>query len=370
MSLIWEQILIISSGVIFIFLLFYFLIIFTPQPPVRDMVYARVALSLAAKNKADSYSRKQYKEAKGYYISALSKWQKENKRFLYSRDYSIVAKLAKLAAKAANQAAISSQISYSNLKTSLKKKIDALNNLDSNIDEMFTSYPLTTETRNRISKGKMLLKEAEIIYNKGQYLEADKKITESEYLLTTSYENASGNLKNYFRSYPEWRNWIDKTIAISRDSGDYSIIVDKFSRKLIVYLEGTKKYEYSTELGKNWVGDKMVKGDNATPEGMYKIARKFESNKTKYYKALLLDYPNDEDTANFKDAIEKGILPRSANIGGLIEIHGNGGKGIDWTEGCIALTDREMDSIFRIAKVGTPVTIVGSMQDLHHVMKR
>jgi hypothetical protein len=335
------------------------------------MAYARTALSLAAKNKADSYSKKLYKEAKGYYDSALKSWKKENKRFLYYRDYSRVAKLAKLAIKTANQAADSSLISASNFKSSLKQKIEALNELEGNIDEMFTSYPLTSETRNRISKGKMLLKEAEIIYNKGRYLEANKKITESEYLLTTSYENASVNLKNYFKSsYPEWRKWVEKTIAASRDSCDYSIIVDKFSRKLIVYLEGTKKYEYSAELGKNWVGDKLVRGDKATPEGMYKITSKFESNKTKYYKALLLDYPNDEDTAKFKAAIEKGILPRSARIGGLIEIHGNGGKGIDWTEGCIALTDREMDSVFKIVKVGTPVTIVGSMQDLQHVMKR
>ena len=88
------------------------------------------------------------------------------------------------------------------------------------------------------------------------------------------------------------------------------------------------------------------------------------AEKTKYYKAFLLDYPNDEDTARFKAEIAKGSLPASAKIGGLIEIHGNGGKGIDWTEGCVALTDREMDLVYKIVKVGTPVTIVGSMVDL------
>ncbi|MGD0340835.1 MAG: L,D-transpeptidase family protein [Bacteroidales bacterium] len=370
MNLIWKRILIISAAAIFIFLVIYFLVIYTPQPPIMDMQYARAALTVASKNNADSYSKKLYKQAKSYYDSALENWKKENKRFLYFRDYSKVTKLAKLAVKTANQAADSSKITSSNLKTTLNQKINALNGLVVNIDDMFTSYPLTTETRNRISKGNMLLKEAQILYKKGFYLDVDKKITESEYLLTTSYETASGNLKNYFKSYPEWKKWVDKTIADSRDSGNYSIIVDKFSRKLIVYLEGTKKYEYSAELGRNWVGDKRVKGDKATPEGMYKIAGKFDSSKTKYYKALLLDYPNDEDTAKFKAAIEKGILPRSAKIGGLIEIHGNGGKGIDWTEGCIALTDSEMDAVFKIVKVGTPVTIVGSMQDLQHVMKR
>ena len=64
-----------------------------------------------------------------------------------------------------------------------------------------------------------------------------------------------------------------------------------------------------------------------------------------------------------------GALPASANIGGMIEIHGDGGKGVDWTEGCIALKDNEMDTIFRYAVIGTPVTIVGSMQDIDKVIK-
>jgi len=100
---------------------------------------------------------------------------------------------------------------------------------------------------------------------------------------------------------------------------------------------------------------------------MYKITKKIKGSKTKYYKALLLDYPNDEDKERFKSEITRGSLPASAKIGELIEIHGNGGKGIDWTEGCVALTDKEMDELFMIAKVGTPVTIIGSMIDLKYV---
>ncbi len=111
-------------------------------------------------------------------------------------------------------------------------------------------------------------------------------------------------------------------------------------------------------------------GNKATPEGLYRITKKFEGSKTKYYKALLLNYPNDEDKARFKDEIARGSLPLDATIGGLIEIHGSGGKGIDWTEGCVALTDKEMDLIFKITKVGTPVTIVGSLVDLQYIVNR
>ena len=60
-----------------------------------------------------------------------------------------------------------------------------------------------------------------------------------------------------------------------------------FHENVLFIYNGVKKYEFDAELGKNWVGDKRVKGDKATPEGMYKITKKFGSNKTKYYKALL-----------------------------------------------------------------------------------
>jgi len=86
--------------------------------------------------------------------------------------------------------------------------------------------------------------------------------------------------------------------------------------------------------------------------------------------ALLIDYPNDEDKVRFNHEKSKGIISQNAKIGYGIEIHGSGGKGVDWTEGCIALEDYEMELIFRIATVGTPVTIVGSMKNLQQILTR
>jgi hypothetical protein len=368
MRKVWRDVLIFSAIAVSIPLVILLLIRFTPKPPTGQMENAREILSRAAKNKADTYSKKLYTEAKVFYDSAMANWQKENKRFIYFRHYDKVIKFANLSAKKASLAGDNSINTSSNLKIKLKQKIDSLNNLVVQLDQLFNTYPLTSEIRNRISKGKIMLKEGEIVYNKGQYLQANRKITDSEYLLTESYEYASGNLKNYFKSYSLWRRWVDKTLTESKKNRDYSIIIDKFSRKCFIYLNGSKKYEFEAELGKNWVGDKRTRGDMATPEGMYKITKKFDGGKTKYYKALLLDYPNDEDKEKFRSEIARGSLPASAKIGGLIEIHGNGGKGIDWTEGCIALTDKEMDVVFKIVRVGTPVTIIGSMVDLKEVV--
>jgi len=366
----WRTSLIFAAAAVLLSLIIILMIRFTPDPPVSEMKFARETLSQAGKDRADTYSKKLYTDAKKYYDSALVNWQQQNERFIYFRNYDKVLKFANLSIERADQAAENSINSTSTLKIKLKQKIESLNDLVKEINDLFTTYPLTSETRNRISKGKIVLKEAEIVYKKGQYLQANRKLTDAEYLLTYSYDDATANLRNYFKSYPVWKNWVNKTINDSRINKDYSIIIDKFSRKCFIYLNGVRKWEFNAELGTNWVGDKRIKGDKATPEGMYKITRKFDSRKTKYYKALLLDYPNEEDLAKFKSEIAKGSLPESAKIGGLIEIHGNGGKGIDWTEGCVALTDKEMDVVFKISKVGTPVTIVGSMVDLENIVNR
>jgi len=354
-------------SIFFTFLLFV-IVHFAPKPPVEKMEYARLTLSQAGTSGAGTYSKRLFREAGSLYDSAMANWRRENQRFFFFRDFDNVSEYAGLSAQKAEEALKKSKSNVLSLKAKISQRIDTLNNLVGQITMLFTAYPLSSEVRNRISKGKLLLKESEIAYNKGQYLQANKKIIDSEYLLTSCYENAINDLQEYFKSYPLWKKWVDETISDSRRNKSYSIIVDKYSRKCIVYFNGIRQYEYNIELGRNWVGDKKVKGDKATPEGKYKVIKKFGSNRTKYYKALLLDYPNETDKEEFRKEVARGILPSSAKIGGLIEIHGNGGKGIDWTEGCIALTDSEMEVIFKVTKEGTPVTIVGSMVDLKQVL--
>lgn len=348
-----------------IFILLYMLV---PEPPVEEMELARSALSDAARVKADIYSRKLFQEAKNDYDSAMANWQRENERFIYLRNYEKVGNYATASAKKARDAAKSSDESQFDLEGTIRIKIENLNKVVGELNKLFTYYPLSPEIRNRISRGKMLLKEAELEYSRGHLLPAERKISDAEFLLSSSHETANSSLRSYFNSYPVWKSWVDKTIALSKTTRDYVIIVDKYSRKLMVYIAGVKKYEYTAELGQNWVGDKRVSGDKTTPEGMYKVIRKLEKSKTKYYKALLLNYPNEEDTARFRAGQADGSIPAGAKIGGLIEIHGSGGRGADWTDGCVALTDREMDIIYRIVKIGTPVTIVGSVNKLEDLL--
>ncbi len=167
-----------------------------------------------------------------------------------------------------------------------------------------------------------------------------------------------------------YARWVSQTVSLSSKRQDAAIIVDKMRRTLTLLSGGRRLRSYPVELGINGTLDKVVSGDRATPEGMYRVTEKRGPRQTRWYKALLLNYPNDDDLKRFDRAKRQGLISRRARIGGLIEIHGEGGRGGDWTDGCVALTNREMDDLFGRVSVGTPVTIVGYDADASPAVAR
>jgi murein L,D-transpeptidase YafK len=136
-------------------------------------------------------------------------------------------------------------------------------------------------------------------------------------------------------------------------------VVDKLNHKVHLVRGGKSVRTYPAEFGPRWMDRKIREGDQATPEGCYRVTRKKSGGQTRYHKALLLDYPNDEDSARFRRLVAERVLPGYSRIGGLIEIHGEGGKGEDWTLGCVSLRNEDIDELYSQLQVGTMVTIIG-----------
>lgn len=134
------------------------------------------------------------------------------------------------------------------------------------------------------------------------------------------------------------------------------IVVKKNERKLLLYQKGDLLKTYPVDLGKNPKGPKVHQGDMKTPEGDYCIVEKRDLGKTKFYLALVLNYPNESDRFRFDWAVKNGLLPKEIGIGGMIEIHGEG-IGFDWTQGCIALNNSYMQELFKKIPLGTQVRI-------------
>jgi murein L,D-transpeptidase YafK len=134
------------------------------------------------------------------------------------------------------------------------------------------------------------------------------------------------------------------------------IVIEKKKRTLALMAGAKILKTYKVALGGQPVGAKDRQGDHKTPEGIYSVDAK--NPNSQFYKALHISYPNQIDRAN---ARKLGVHP-----GGDVEIHGLGAKWgwigakhllTDWTDGCIAVTNEEINEIFPQIKVGTPVEI-------------
>lgn len=220
------------------------------------------------------------------------------------------------------------------------------------------------ERRGLLAAARLAVEEARAYQRAGDYRRATVKALRAGELIAQVQDHAASVVARYAdaETIARWRRWIDDTVAWSKRAGRVAIVVFKESHRLTVYHRGAPVGTYPVDLGFNWTADKRHEGDGATPEGRYRVVARLGRNASIYHKALLLDYPNPGDRAEFARAKRDGDLPAGARIGGLIEIHGGGGRDQDWTDGCVALANEDMDRVFERAGVGTPVTIVGSDQ--------
>ncbi len=132
--------------------------------------------------------------------------------------------------------------------------------------------------------------------------------------------------------------------------------VDKSANKMYL-LDGEKTVkEYHIALGANPQGHKQQEGDERTPEGVYTLDYKKEDSS--FYRAMHISYPNQQDIESAK---ARGVSP-----GGFIMVHGqrNGlawmapiSQNFNWTNGCIALTNKEMDEFMTLVATGTKIQI-------------
>mgnify|MGYP000196856055 FL=1 len=236
-------------------------------------------------------------------------------------------------------------------------------------EPIFNLLPLPAEIKEKYTQGKLLLNEAEIAFKKGDYPGGSDKSVRSSVLVRYAYEEARKLLEAYFVQLPQWQAQLKTALENSRERKDELIVVEKFPPRCVYYERGEMKYTFKVEFGKNWIGDKRCEGDRATPEGNYRVERKLEGNATQYYKALLLNYPNREDEEEFRQLKRRGKIAAEIGIGGLIEIHGKGGRGTYWTNGCVALANEDMNLLYSLARKGTPILIIGSSLSLEKALK-
>ena len=167
--------------------------------------------------------------------------------------------------------------------------------------------------------------------------------------------------------------------ASALQASEYQLLISKKNKELIVQKEGETVKKYHIATGKGGKGTKRKQGDSKTPQGVYRISKFKKSNRFHYF--IQLDYPNLVDAwYGYKNQVidskefkriataykNREVPPQDTNLGGFIGIHGLGEEtekklaihqDINWTEGCIALTNAEINDLRQFVDVGTPVII-------------
>ena len=149
---------------------------------------------------------------------------------------------------------------------------------------------------------------------------------------------------------------LKQTIFLLKTEAADNVLIEKKDRRLTLLSNGEVIKTYKIALGGDPVGPKERQGDNKTPEGTYIIDSR--NRNSEYHLSLHISYPNERDK----------IRAKALNVspGGDIMIHGiknglawvgNLHAGIDWTNGCIAVTDEEMEEIYMLVPNGTMVEI-------------
>ena len=213
------------------------------------------------------------------------------------------------------------------------------------------------------------MKQAHTFYEQGRYdrsLDASDRAAQN---LATQAAVLSRELGRYADRdrISRWQEMAKVTITWSRIHRTSAIVINKADRVLTLYRNGHQVLSYPVKLGFNGIREKQYQEDGATPEGRYRIHSKVGQGQAQSYRALVLDYPNEDDRRRYQLGRKTGQIPASRAIGGQIEIHGIENKLMAQTLGCVMLDNPQLAHLYdRVAK-GTPVTIVGALHKQNSV---
>jgi L,D-peptidoglycan transpeptidase YkuD (ErfK/YbiS/YcfS/YnhG family) len=330
-----------------------------PVPPEVDLAQAQ-ELNLWRAG-AHLYLQSPFDQYEDAFSQAKKNLIRINSRFSWFRDYQPVKAEFTEVLKRGEELLKELEAEKQKRARAIQERIKGLRETLQQIDAATRMINESGASRRFLTKAEIVLNEAQELGNMERYPAADEKLNEAQGHLAAAEKVINPILSRYRdeKQIQKWRKWAREAIEESRGKGIYSILVVKESKKLLLYKRGEVVKTYRIALGRNGWSDKHRAQDHATPEGRYRIVGK--NPKSRFYLALLINYPNEEDRREFNQAKKKGLLPQGAKIGGLIEIHGGGTEVI--TYGCVALDDRQMQELYNLVEAGTPVAIVGALDN-------
>lgn len=329
------------------------------EPPVYGRRAAEAALGTARSGEAARWAPEELLSAESAMRASLLINSREEARFVLFRDFTGARAAFRLVEEKSKVAAAEAARNRDLARAAADAAIDQAGRAVTASQRFADVMHIGAFERTLLQKSKLALTESKSLFGEGEFEIAAERARDASARARKVSDRAIAVASRYVEpgTVQNWRRMIDNTVAWSRSTGGTAIVVLKENHRLDLYDNGRLVKSYKADMGYRSIHDKTRSGDAATPEGRYRITVKKPSST--YYRALALNYPNEEDRAQFEKLRRAGLVPRGASPGSLIEIHGEGGRGKDWTRGCVAVSNRDMDDLFRRVGPGTPVTIVG-----------
>jgi hypothetical protein len=325
------------------------------RSPAAARATALAAYQAAAAGDASRWAPEALRAADDALRAALLAWSRQENRALPLRDYRAVARALAQAESLALEAERVGEELRGEARAAAEQAVRDAQSVEAHAEDLVAATALPAAERTHLQR------EAEVLLREGDVEAARERAQRSRGELREALGPALQAAERYTSEehVAVWRRWIEETRAWSRQTGEPAVLVLKEKNVLVLLSKGAVVRTYGAEIGANALGAKERQGDQATPEGRYRIVAKKDHGRSQYYRALLLDYPNAADRERFAAAKRRGGIPREAQIGGQIEIHGEGGRGQNWTDGCVALSNHDIDDLYPQIGIGTRVTIVG-----------
>jgi hypothetical protein len=330
------------------------------REPSERLAAARDALR-HARSTASDWADEELSVAEHLYLEAQRRYRREAVRPFPRRDYTPIAselwRAERASWAAANAAAERRESARADAEDAMVEAHDLLEHARA----IAATTALPERSQRWLAEARLAVGEGQLLFEQGAYPQARERALAARDSLFAGLGGVLEVARRYTadEQLETWARWIEQTRQWSRRSGRLAVIVYKEKNRLQVLSQGEPVLDYPVDVGANGIGPKLQQGDRATPEGRYRIVLKKGPGQSLYHKALLLDYPNAEDRRRTAEAGRDGRLRRGADPGGLIEIHGDGGRGRNWTDGCVAVSNADMDVLYERLEVGAWVTIVG-----------
>jgi hypothetical protein len=332
-------------------------------PPVQQLLDARMSLNQARSTSDEIPARPLLDSVEQNLGDAQRAVEQEYRKPELFRHYDLARYHVDRARKLCGEAVAVAQEARQNAALDGGRRVTSLRRSLATTRALVERLNLRGDALVRLSSADAFIKAADARLMDQEAIDARELLDRAEAEIDEASVHLQARLARFLERRHEWNVLVRETLAASAQTNEPMVLIDKLNRECHILRHGRVVETFPVEMGNSWMERKLTEGDRATPEGRYQVSALKGHGNSRFYKAALLNYPNQTDRTRFVKAKRAGQISRGARIGGMIEIHGEGGRGNNWTAGCVSLANADMDRLMSFLRAGTPVTIVGVWQD-------